>query len=131
MADLEDLLEEEKPEETPAPAATVVHNESSDLTQPVVDHAERLARLEERYVQHEIDIGRRLDEMESRVNESVNARLAAVEEAARAAAESAAEAVAEPPEEVEELAEDEIEVPRVAPEKRKGLRARRKARRNR
>lgn len=117
-------------EETPAPAATVVHNESSDLTQPVIDHTERLTRLEERQAQHEVDVMRRLEESESRINESVSGRLAALEEAARAAAAAAAEAAAEPPEEAEELAEDEVEVPRVAPEKKRGIRGRRKARRN-
>lgn len=127
MADEEE--QEEEQEETPAP--TIVHNEGgSELVQPVVDHAERLTRLEERQAQHEVDVMRRLDEAESRINESVSSRLSALEEAARAAAEAAAEAAAAPVEETEELAEDEIDVPHVAPEKRKGIRGRRKARRN-
>lgn len=130
MTDLEDLLEDDK-DETPAPAATVVHNEGSDLVQPVVDHAERLTRLEERQARHEEEVARRLAETESRVNESVSARLSALEEATRAAAAAAAEAAVAPPEEVEELAEDEVEVPRVHTEKPRGIHGRRKARRNR
>ena len=115
----------------PAPApTTIVQDAPDELVAPVVDHAERLTRLEERQTQHEIDIGRRLDEAESRINESVSARLSALEEAARAAAAAAAEAAAAPPEEAEELVEDEVEVPHVAPEKKRGIRNRRKARRS-
>lgn len=114
---------------TPAPT-TIVQDAPDELVQPVIDHTERLTRLEERQAQHEVDVMRRLDEAESRINENVSSRLSALEEAARAAAAAAAEAAAAPVEETEELAEDEIEVPRVAPEKRKGIRGRRKARRN-
>ena len=117
------------PPPAPAPEATVVHNEASDLTQPVIDHTERLTRLEERQAAHEVDVMRRLDEAESRINEGVSARLSALEEAARAAAAAAAEAAAAPPEEAAELVEDEVDVPHVAPEKKRGIRNRRKARR--
>lgn len=118
--------------ETPpasTPQTIVQSGGSDELVQPVVDHAERLTRMEERQARQEEEHARQLYEMESRINESVSARLSALEEAARAAAEAAAEAAAAPPEEAAATLEEEVEVPHVAPEKPRGMRRRRKARR--
>lgn len=123
------------------PPATPVVPAVPELTQPVIDHAAAIASIQERQAKHVEDMAREISGLEERLNaaqaagnqqleERISARLAALEARAERAAEEAAKAVAEPVEDVGELAEDEIEVPRVA-EKPRGLRRRRKARRGR
>lgn len=129
----------EEHEGTPAPAAPVV-NAVPELTQPVIDHAGKIAALEERQAKHQEDLARQLGELEERytralaehqtqLSAQLDARIAAIEEAMSRAAKAAEDVPEEAPEEAEELVEDAVEVPRVA-EKPHGRRRRRKARRN-
>lgn len=123
-----------------APPPTPVVPAVPELTQPVIDHAAAIAAIQERQAKHVEDMAREMSGLEERIatasaegnrqlEERLNARLAALEARAERVAQEAAAAVAEPAEEAEELVEDEVDVPRVAPEKKRGIRNRRKARR--
>lgn len=126
VKEVEDEAEEEA-EEVEATAAAVpaaVVNVPQELTAPVVDHAERIARIEERQARRDEELAQQLAALEGRLSEGFNTRMSAYEAAIAKAAEEAEAA----PEEVEELGEEEVEVPRVQ-ERPRGIHGRRKARR--
>lgn len=125
MADEGEEEAQEEEEIPAAPVQTVVQQPAQELTAPVIDHADRLARIEERQARHEEELGRRLMEVEDRVTTGVNTRLSSIEERL-----SAALTPPPPPEPVAEI-EEEVEVARHKSEDRRGIRGRRKARRER
>ena len=122
--DDEEDEDDDKEEETPAPAApvTVIEHAPQELTQPVIESAVAIARLEERQARHEEEMGRRVMEVEERINSSVGSRLSSIEERLTAALTPPA---------VPEVAdiEEEVEVPHHKAPERRGIRGRRKARR--
>lgn len=119
--------------------------QTPELVQPVIDHTEKITRLEERQTQQEAELYRRLSETESQLRQAIeeggrgaSERIATLEEKlegllakieAAAAPAPAPEAPAAPPGGVD------FEVPAIEespapPEKvQRGIRARRKQRR--
>jgi hypothetical protein len=118
---------EEEEKEEPAASHTQIVQAPQELTQPVIDHAERIARIEQQQAEHAVRFAEAIAAAESRLREEMASRLAAAE----AAAARAAEAAKEPPEEVADLVEEEVEVPHVVKETPRGIRGRRKAKRSR
>lgn len=116
---------------------TPVIETESHLTEPLIDHAGKIAHIEERQSQHELELVRQLGDLETRLQTAQGSQVSAISERI-AALETKIEALAAPPvEETEDLpdeavefTEPEVETSPAPPEKlRKGLRHRRKARR--
>lgn len=114
--------------EAAAPVTAVV-DAGSELTQPVVDHAERITRVEEQQARAQEDRFREMRELEERLLSASNSQVEGLREQI-AALTARIEAV---PQEVPEEENVELELPDVdaspaPPEKvRQGLRHRRKA----
>jgi SMC interacting uncharacterized protein involved in chromosome segregation len=119
------MPEEETQPAPPAPTNTVIQP-AQELTQPVIDHAAAIARIEERQAKQEEDLGRRIMESEERINSGINGRFSSIEEKLTAALTPPVKEVEETPAELEEA----VDVTRHTPEKRRGIRGRRKARRS-
>jgi hypothetical protein len=119
------------------PIVTPVVETESHLTEPLIDHAGKIAHIEERQSQHELELVRQLGDLETRLQSATGSQVSAISERI-AALEAKIEAMAPPPveeaedipDEAVEFAEPEVEPSPAPPEKvRKGLRHRRKARR--
>lgn len=128
--------EHEHEPEVPQVITPVVETESK-LTEPLIDHASKIAHIEERQSQHEVELVRQLGDLESRLQTATASQASAIEERIariEARLEEIATAAAEPVEEELPNAVD-FEVPPIEdspapPEKMpRGIRARRKARR--
>lgn len=125
-------------EETPTQVVTPVVETESHLTSPMIDHAGKIAHIEERQAHHETELVRQLGDLETRLQTATGEQVSSISERI-AALEAKIEALATPPtEEIEEAPGDavdftppEVEPSPAPPEKvRRGLRYRRKARRN-
>ena len=119
------------------PVVAPVIEAGTELTAPVIDHTEKITRIEERQAQHEERLMRELGELESRLSTARDSEISAIREHI-ARVESKLEELARPveqvPETVEdtavELAEPEVESSPAPPEKvRRGIRHRKRARR--
>lgn len=131
-------MEENSNGEQPAPAALPivqpVIEAGSAVVQPVVDHAAKIAAIEERESQRQVEHARELAELEERLRsatgnqlDSILERIGKIEEAQAASAQAAAEEIAD--KEGVELAIPEVENSPAPPERiRQGMRHRRKAR---
>lgn len=130
--------EHEHEPEVPQVITPVVETESK-LTEPLIDHASKIAHIEERQSQHEVELVRQLGDLESRLQTATASQASAIEERIariETRLEEMAAAATTPVEEVEELpdavefGEPEVEQSPAPPEKMaRGIRARRKARR--
>lgn len=129
--------EHEHEPETPQIVTPVVETESK-LTEPLIDHASKIAHIEERQSQHEVELVRQLTDLEGRLQTATASQATAIEERIariEARLEEMAAAATKPAEEELPGAVD-FEVPPIEdspapPEKMpRGIRARRKARRN-
>lgn len=115
------------------PVIAPVVSTGDALVAPVVDHAAKIAEIEQKQAQHEEKLFRELGELESRLRNAsgdelrmLAERIAGVESKLEAAAMETVETV---PDAVE-LAAPEVENSPAPPEKeRRGLRHRRRARR--
>ena len=123
-----------EPEVHVPPVVAPVVNTGDALVAPVVDHAAKIAEIEQKQAQHEEKLFRELGELESRLRSAsgdelrmLTERIAGIESKLEAASSEALETV---PDAVE-LATPKVEASPKPPEKeRRGLRHRRKARRN-
>lgn len=120
------MADEVHVEHTPAPApVTAVVDAGSELTQPIVDHTEKITRLEERF--------REMRELEERLLNATASQAQGLQErmaALEAKMEAAATETAEVPEAGVDVVLPEVEDSPAPPEKMKqGMRHRRKARR--
>jgi len=110
----------------------VVETANDELVAPVIDHAEKITRIEERQSQHQVEMMRQLGELESRLVTATGSQVGALEQRiadleGKIAAN--AENVGVPDESIE-LELPEVETSPAPPEKMKqGMRHRRKARR--
>src|SRR6266699_220337 len=112
----------------PAPVVTPVVETGNELVAPVVDHAERVTRIEERQAQHQEEMLRQIGELETRLQNASGEQVTRLE-ARIAELEGRLEREAAPPESVE-LELPDVETSPAPPEKiRQGLRHRRKERR--
>lgn len=109
----------------------VLETANDELVAPVIDHAEKITRIEERQAQHQVELARQLVELEERLRtasgsqiDSLMQRIAGLEDKIAASAE---ENVGVPDESIE-LELPEVEASPAPPEKiKQGLRHRRKA----
>ncbi len=114
------------------PVIAPVIEASDELTQPVIDHAEKIVRIEERQSQHQQDMLRQLADLEGRLVTATGSQVGALEDRiskleGKLAAQ--AESVGVPDESVE-LSLPEVEASPEPPEKiRQGMRHRRKGKR--
>lgn len=121
--------------EVPQIVAPVVHA-GEDLTDPVIQHTEKITRIEERQAQQEERLIRELGDLESRVRnaseetaQGLYRRISEIEDKITALAEKPVEAAEDAPGEAVEFVEPVVEPSPAPPEKeRRGLRHRRKAR---
>ncbi len=131
-------MEGEHEHEPQVPVITpVIEAGEKELVAPVIDHTEKITRIEERQSRHEEDILRQIGELESRLSEasqsqanSIYERIAGLEGKLENLVEKA------PPEapipESVELTLPDVETSPAPPEKmRQGLSHRRKAKRKR
>ncbi|SRR6266566_1832982 len=110
------------------PVVTPVVETGNELVAPVVDHAERVTRIEERQAQHQEEMLRQIGELETRLQNASGEQVTRLE-ARIAELEGRLEREAAPPESVE-LELPDVETSPAPPEKiRQGLRHRRKERR--
>ena len=113
------------------PVVAPVIDTGNELVAPVVDHTEKITRIEERQAQHQEEMMRELRGLEDRLVTATGSQVAAIEER-MARLETRIEAAASPdpvPESVE-LTLPEVEASPAPPEKiRQGLSHRRKAKR--
>lgn len=123
--------------ETPTQVVTPVVETESHLTEPLIDHAGKIAHIEERQAHHETELVRQLGDLETRLQTATGAQVSSISERI-AALEAKIEALATPPaEEVEDIPDEavdftppEVEPSPAPPEKvRRGMRFRKKARR--
>ena len=123
--------------DVPPIVAPVVHA-GEDLTDPVIQHTERITRIEEQQAQQQERMIRELGDLESRLRnatqeeaQSLYRRIDALEEKITALATKPVEEVEEAPGEAVEFVEPAVEPSPAPPEKeRRGLRYRRKARKS-
>lgn len=128
--------EHEHTPETPQVIAPVIDT-GNELIAPVVDHTEKLTRLEERQQQQESDFYRRISETEEQLRQAIEAggqgmseRISALESKLEALLTKAEEEAPEEVPDAVEFGEPEVEQSPAPPEKMpRGIRARRKARR--
>lgn len=130
------MPEGEHEHQTPQVITPVVETESK-LTEPLIDHASKIAHIEERQSQHELELVRQLGDLEGRLQTATTSQAAAIEDRIariESRLEEIASAATKPVE--EELPGGvEFEVPEIEdspepPQKvRKGIQARRKNRR--
>ncbi|SRR6266567_1403335 len=117
------------PPDPAAPVVTPVVDTSDHLVAPVVDHTEKITRIEERQAQHQEELVRQLAALEERLQTASGAQVARLEEKI-ATLEGKLAQEAAPPESVE-LELPEVETSPAPPEKiRQGLRHRRKSKRS-
>lgn len=115
------------------PVVTPVVETESKLTEPLIDHAGKIAHIEERQAHHEQELLRQISDLESRLANATGSQISAIE--ARIAGlesklEEAAKPVEEAPDDAVEFSVPDVEQSPEPPEKvRRGLRHRRKARR--
>lgn len=115
----------------PVPVVTPIVEKAAELTQPVIDHTEKITRIEERQAQHQEEMLRQLSGLEERLAnatgsqiDSLLMRIAKLEDKIAATAEPVI------PDDSIELTLPEIEPSPAPPEKaRQGLRHRRIAKR--
>lgn len=118
------------------PVVAPVINTGDELTKPIIDHTEKITRIEERQAQHEEKLFRELSELESRVQnasqekaEELYRRISEIEAKIEALATKPVEVAEEAPGEAVEFVEPVVESSPAPPENiRKGLRHRRRAR---
>jgi hypothetical protein len=111
---------------------------SDDLTDPVIQHTEKITRIEEKQAQQEEKLFRELGELESRVRsaseetaQGLYTRINEIEAKLAAIQVKPVEDVEAIPGEAVEFAEPIVESSPAPPEKeRRGLRHRRRARKN-
>ncbi len=128
--------EHEHTPETPQVITPVVETESK-LTEPLIDHAGKIAHIEERQAQHEVELVRQLGDLEGRLQTATASQASAIEERIARIEARLEEMAAKPAETVEEELPGAVdfEVPPIEespakPEKMaRGIRARRKAKR--
>ena len=119
------------------PVVAPVIEAGTELTAPVIDHTEKITRIEERQAQHEERLMRELGELESRLStaregeiSSIREQISRLEAKMEEMVRPPVQAAEEVPETAVELAEPELEPSPAPPEKvRRGLRHRRRARR--
>lgn len=119
------------------PVIQPVVETGQQLVQPVVDHTEKITRIEERQAQQEEKLSRQLFELEDRLANASGERARQLEEKiagleAKLAEQATApvEATEQAPTDAVELAAPEVEASPAPPEKlRKGMRHRKRARR--
>jgi hypothetical protein len=122
--------------DTPPVIAPVIDT-GNELVAPVVDHAEKITRLEEKQNQQEEAFYRRLSELQQELTTATGSQVAVIEERMSSIerkldemATPAADAVEDIPDEAVEFAEPKVESSPAPPEKlRRGIKHRRKARR--
>lgn len=116
---------------------TPVVETESKLTEPLIDHAGKIAHIEERQAQHELELVRQLGDLEGRLQTATTSQAAAIEERIariESRLEEIASAATKPVEEELPGAVD-FEVPPIEespapPQKeRKGIAARRRKKR--
>lgn len=126
-------MEGEHSHDPVAPVVAPVIDTGNELTQPVVDHTEKITRLEERQAQMQEDRFREMRELEERLMSATASQAQGLQEriaALEAKIEAAATETAEVPEAGVEVVLPEVENSPAPPEKiRQGMRHRRKARR--
>ena len=111
------------------PVVAPVIDTGNELVAPVVDHTEKITRIEERQAQHQEEMIRQLGELESRLVTATSGQIAGIEEKIARLESKLAESTPVPDESVE-LTLPDVETSPAPPEKiRQGLRHRRKARR--
>lgn len=125
--------EGEHTHETPPPAVVApVIDTGNELVAPVVDHAEKITRIEERQAQHQEEMFRELRGLEERLVTATGSQISRIEERisqveGRIAAQAEGAGV---PDESVELTLPEVEASPAPPEKiRQGMSHRRKAKR--
>ena len=128
------MADEVHVEHTPAPApVTAVVDAGSELTQPIVDHTEKITRLEEQQARMQEERFREMRELEERLLNATASQAQGLQErmaALEAKMEAAATETAEVPEAGVDVVLPEVEDSPAPPEKMKqGMRHRRKARR--
>jgi hypothetical protein len=123
--------------EIPDPVTPVVNpiiNAGEELTQPVIDHTEKITRIEERQAQHEVELLRQLTELEGRLQTATASQAQAIEERMARIEAKLEETAAAPIEAIPEAVDFDvppIEESPAPPEKvKRGVRARRKAKRS-
>ncbi len=116
------------------PVITPVIDAGSELVAPVVDHTEKITRIEERQAQHQEEMVRQLAGLEERLVTATSSQVAGIEERIvkleeKIAASAAASAEEIVPDSVDMNLPD-VEASPAPPEKmRQGLSHRRKAKR--
>lgn len=122
-------MEGEHSHDAPPPVVAPIVEKTNELVQPVVDHTEKITRIEERQAQHQEEMMRQLGTLEERLARSTGSQVEVLERRIAELEAKIAEA-AEPviPDESVDLVLPEIEPSPAPPEKaRSGMRHRRKA----
>jgi len=113
----------------PAPVVTPVVETGNELVAPVVDHAERVTRIEERQAQHQEEMFRELRALEERLQTASSSQVQGLMDRI-SHLEGKIETETHIPDESVELTLPDVETSPAPPEKiRQGLRHRRKERR--
>ena len=111
-----------------------VQEANHELVAPVVDHAEKITRLEEHQARQEEEYGRQLIELEGRLSTATGSQVSALEEkiaALEAKIEASAAAPVEAVPDAVDFSVPDVEPSPAPPEKiRQGMRHRRKARKD-
>lgn len=122
--------------ENQQPSTTVIET-SKELTQPIIDHTEKIAHIEEQQKQQEEKLYTQLAQLEDRLSRAtgenytaISERIARIEEKIEALATKSEEEIEEPVDEGVEMTVPDVETSPKPPEKQKrGVRARRKQKR--
>lgn len=115
----------------PVPVVAPIIEKTAELTQPVIDHTEKITRIEERQAQHQEEMMRQLSGLEERLASATGSQIDSLQkrigELEAKIAESAAPVI---PDDSVELTLPEVEPSPAPPEKvRSGMRHRRIAKR--
>lgn len=113
------------------PVVAPVIDTGNELVAPVVDHTEKITRIEERQAQHQEEMLRELRGLEERLVTATGSQVGALEERiVKLEGQIAAAAAPVVPDESVELTLPDVETSPAPPERiRQGLRHRRKERR--